>query len=148
MPATTLAALDEGFDRLVTGTVADPRPFYAELRGQAPVYRTPFDFWYVSRYDLAAAISRDNETWTVTKPGNGDAHHEGYAFGVIGRMMLTLDGADHARLRRLVGTIFTPRGAEALRAKVTAAVETGLEEIDTSEEVDSYTTSPSPCRRG
>lgn len=137
MSATSLAALDERFDSLVTGTVADPRPFYAELRAQAPVYRTPFDFWYVSRYDLATAISRDNETWTVSKPTTGgDADHEGYAFGVMGRMMLTLDGADHARLRRLVGTIFTPRGAEALRAKVTSAVQTNLDELGTSGEVD------------
>ena len=84
MPATSLAALDEGFDRLVTGTVADPRPFYAELREQAPVYRTPFDFWYVSRYDLATAISRDNETWTVSKPTTGARPSRGYAFGVMG----------------------------------------------------------------
>jgi hypothetical protein len=33
-------------------------------------------------------------------------------------MMLTLDGPDHAPLCRLVGTIFTPRGAEALPWKV------------------------------
>jgi len=136
MPTTTLAALDEGFESLVTETIADPRPFYAELRAHAPVYRTPFDFWYVSRYDIATSISRDNETWTVTRPANGGAHHEGYAFGVMGQMMLTLDGADHARLRRLVGTIFTPRGAEALRAKVTAAVELGLDELDASSGVD------------
>ena len=80
-----LAARDVGhepgpgraFRRLVTGTIADPRPFYAELRAQAPVYRTPFDFWYVSRYDLAVAISRDDEGWTVSKPPTGGASSRG-----------------------------------------------------------------------
>ena len=52
--------LDERFVRLVSEPLADPRPLYADLREHAPVYRTPFDFWYVTRYDLAVAISRDN----------------------------------------------------------------------------------------
>jgi cytochrome P450 len=70
--------LDEGFERLAAESIADPRPFYTELREQAPVYRTPFDFWYVTRYDLAVAISRDDTGWTVSKPpGTDGRRHDG-----------------------------------------------------------------------
>ena len=89
----------------------DPRPLYDELRREAPVYRTPFDFWYVTRYDLGTAISRDPENWTVRKPDAAHHHAGNFAFVTWERVMLMMDGPDHARLRRLVSTIFTPRAA-------------------------------------
>ena len=70
MSSGDAAQLDDEFARLVGEPIADPRPFYAELRERAPVYRTPFDFWYVTRYDLAVAISRDNTGWTVSTMGS------------------------------------------------------------------------------
>jgi cytochrome P450 len=137
MSSGDAAQLDDEFTRLVTESIEDPRPFYAELRERAPVYRTPFDFWYVTRYDLAVAISRDNTSWTVSRPSSmHGGHHDGFASDAMARMMLTLDGPDHARLRRLVGTIFTPRGAEALRAKVTTALETQLDGLAGRTHVD------------
>jgi cytochrome P450 len=109
------AHLDEGFTRFVAEGAPDPRPFYDELRREAPVYRTPFGFWHVSRYDLGVTIARDAERWTVRKPA-ASTHQEGnFAFDTWGRVMLMMDGPDHARLRRLVSTIFNPRGAESLR---------------------------------
>ncbi len=91
----------------------------------------------MTRYELAVALSRDNPGWTVSKPSTTNGrHHDGFAFDVMARMMLTLDGPDHARLRRLVGTIFTPRGAEALRSKVTRAVETQLDGLAGRTHVD------------
>ena len=81
-----------------------PGPFYAELREQAPVYRTPFDFWYVTRYDLANAVMRGDSAWSVAAASGSShgAHHERFAFAVMARMLLTMDGVDHTRLRRLV----------------------------------------------
>jgi cytochrome P450 PksS len=136
---TTLATstrLDEEFTRLVEEPIADPRPIYAELREHAPVYRTPFDFWYVTCYPLATTIGRDPATWTVSAPSGHRTPGESFAFDVMARMILTLDGPDHTRLRRLVGTIFNPRGAEALRATVKTAIEQQLDGIEGRTEVD------------
>jgi cytochrome P450 PksS len=128
--------LDEQFTQLVTDAVGDPRPIYAELRRRAPVYRTPFGFWYVTSYELATTLGRDPGTWTVSAPSGGHALADSYAFDVMARMILTLDGPDHARLRRLVGTIFNPRGAERLRRKVKTAIEEQIDGVAGRREID------------
>ncbi len=69
------ARLAEQFDAIVVGA-ADPRPFYAELRQRAPVYRTPIGFWYVTRYDLARAIMRSDAQWSVSA-ASASSHAEG-----------------------------------------------------------------------
>ena len=56
----------------------------------------------------------------------------------MGRMVLTTDGDVHTRLRRLVSTIFTGRGAERLRAAVTASVERQLDVVTGRTEVDLF----------
>lgn len=129
------------FESVVVGGAADPRPFYAELRGRAPVYRTPFGFWYVTRYDLANAIMRADASWSVAaaSASSPTPHHEGFAFEVMARMLLTMDGVDHARLRRLVSTIFTGRAAERLRGDVAASVDRRLEAVAGRDEIDLFT---------
>jgi cytochrome P450 enzyme len=135
------AHLDEEFTRLVMEPVADPRPIYAELRERAPVFRTPFGFWYVTRYDLAVSVVRNDPAWSAsaaTSSAAAGAHHDGFAFDVMRRMMLTLDSADHARLRRLVSPIFVPRAVERLRAKVDASVAEQLDALGGRDEVDLF----------
>lgn len=133
-------ALDAAFEEIVIGAAADPRPFYAELRERAPVYRTPFDFWYVTRYDLANQIMRSDVDWSVAESSASTPrpHHDGFAFDVMARMVLTMDGLDHTRLRRLVSTIFTGRAAERLRGRVAESVERQLETITGQTEVDLF----------
>ena len=129
--------LDADFADIVVGAAADPRPFYAELRTHAPLYRTPFDFWYVTRYDLASSIMRDDTRWTVRRPA-ADHADGGFASEVMDRMILRLDGADHVRLRRLVSTIFTGRAAERLRDAVRASVLRQLDHLGDRREVDLF----------
>jgi cytochrome P450 len=104
------------------------------------VYRTPFDFWYVTRYDLANAIMRGDAAWSVAaSSASSSGHdHDGFAFQVMARMLLTMDGVDHSRLRRLVSTIFTGRAAERLRDKVQASVERQLDGVAGRTEVDLF----------
>ena len=67
MSSGDAAQLDDEFARLS----ASPSPIRDVLRRASragALYRTPFDFWYVTRYDLAVAISRDNTGWTVSGP--------------------------------------------------------------------------------
>lgn len=134
------AALHRDFEAIVVGGASDPRPVYAELRERAPVYRTSFGFWYVTRYDLATSIMRADAAWSVSasSASTPTAHHDGFAASVMGRMVLTTDGEVHTRLRRLVSTIFTGRGAERLRGAITASVERQLDVVAGRSEFDLF----------
>jgi cytochrome P450 len=134
-----LETLENEFARFVSELPADPRPFYAELRERAPVFRTPFGFWYVTRYDLAQAVIRNDAAWSVSSVASSSAgapHHGSFAFDVMHEMMLTLDGEDHARLRRLVSPIFVPRAAEKLRETIQASVDEQLDALAGAREID------------
>jgi len=71
----------------------DPHPTLARLREQEPVsWLGSLDGWLVTRHDLAQAVMRDAETFTVDDPRFSTAR-------VIGPSMLSLDGEQHARHR-------------------------------------------------
>jgi cytochrome P450 len=71
----------------------DPHPILAALRAREPVSWVPaYGGWLVSRYDLALAVMRDPDTFTVDDPRFSTAQ-------VIGPSMLSLDGSEHARHR-------------------------------------------------
>jgi cytochrome P450 len=67
----------------------DPHPLLAELRAREPVARVDeLGGWLVTRRDLALAVMRDAATFTVDD--------ERFSTGrVVGRSMLTTDGAEH-----------------------------------------------------
>lgn len=138
--AAMRSGLAADFESIVVGAAPDPRPFYAELRERAPVYRTPFDFWYITRYDLANAVMRSDAAWSVAAASSSSPshHHDGYAFEVMAQMLLTMDGVDHTRLRRLVSTIFTGRAAERLRTKVEASVDRQLDRVADRADIDLF----------
>jgi cytochrome P450 len=71
----------------------DPHPLLAQLRLHEPVSWLPaLEGWLVTRRDLALQVMRDADTFTVD-----DAR---FSTGrVVGRSMLTSDGAEHDRHR-------------------------------------------------
>src|SRR5713226_4948757 len=70
-----------------------PHEVLAQLRDAEPVSWLPaLDGWLVTRRDLALAVMRDTETFTVDDPRFSTRR-------VVGPSMLTLDGADHERHR-------------------------------------------------
>ena len=72
---------------------ADPHPLLARLRAQEPVSWIPaLEGWYVTRRDLALEVVRDSATYTVDDPRFSTAQ-------VVGRSMLSTDGAEHERHR-------------------------------------------------
>jgi cytochrome P450 len=72
---------------------ASPHALLARLRDAEPVSWLPaLDGWLVTRRDLALAVMRDGETFTVDDPRFSTRR-------VVGSSMLTLDGADHERHR-------------------------------------------------
>ena len=69
---------------------ADPHPFLAEIR---PIgWVEPLGGWLVTGRDLAIAVMRDHEAFTVDDPRFSTGR-------VVGPSMLTRDGVEHARHR-------------------------------------------------
>jgi hypothetical protein len=57
--------VDPHFDPLDPDYLADPYPFYARFRREAPVFYAPkIDFWVVSRYEDILEIVKDPETFS------------------------------------------------------------------------------------
>ena len=80
----------------------DPHPVLARLRATEPVSWLPvLDGWLVTRHDLAVAVMRDADTFTVDDPRFSTAQ-------VVGPSMLSLDGDDHARHRAPFAAPFRP----------------------------------------
>jgi cytochrome P450 len=99
---------------------ANPYPFYARLRSEAPAYRMKVGLglwgWLVTRYDDAVLVLKDERfandwsprvPWVMRRFG-----------GSLIRHMLVRDPPDHTRLRTLVSKAFTPRLVERLRGRV------------------------------
>jgi cytochrome P450 len=111
---------------------ADPYPFYARLRAEAPVWRTTLpdkrSAWLVTRYEDVARVLKD-DTFAKDKLNAMDPGQRARMPWVPGflkpleRNMLDLDDPDHARLRALVSKAFTPRLIEMLRGRIEALCE-------------------------
>ena len=108
---------------------ADPYPRYAALRGQAPVHRSAFGFWALSRYDDCQQLLRHSG---VGKDFSGAVNSLGLSDEQAAQQnrfrndrsnMLTTDPPDHTRLRGLATRAFTPRTVERLRPSIVALVE-------------------------
>ncbi|HZE06313.1 MAG TPA: cytochrome P450, partial [Solirubrobacteraceae bacterium] len=81
----------------------DPHPVLARLRTHEPVSWLPvLNGWLVSSHDLATAVMRDADTFTVDDPRFSTAQ-------VVGPSMLSLDGLHHARHRAPFAPPFRPR---------------------------------------
>jgi cytochrome P450 len=98
---------------------ADPYPFYARMREEAPVFRLsiPFlpQFWLLTRYDDIVAMLKDERS-------SRDLLAKLPWFPRFARPlldnMLGREPPDHGRLRKLVSMAFTPRRIDELRGQV------------------------------
>jgi cytochrome P450 PksS len=137
--ATPLVAPDLASPRIK----ADPYPFYARLREEAPVYpvtvhvpdRRPA--WLVTRYDDAVAVLKDPRLVKDRRNvrDGGRAAREPWIprfLKPLQRNLLDLDDPDHARLRALVHRAFTPRLVERLRDRVQTLAEELLDRAETA----------------
>jgi cytochrome P450 len=123
MPKTDLSSIDV----TAPGFKADPFPFYARLREEAPVLRVDVPrmgpAWLVTRYDDVAAVLKDqrllkNQRDALTAEQLRRTRTVPRMFAVLDRGLLGLDGADHDRLRALVHKAFTPRRIERMREEI------------------------------
>ena len=118
---------------------ANPFPFYARLRSEAPVYRTILpdkrNAWLITRYQDVVVLLKDDrfskDKMTAQKlpwmPG---------IFKPLMRNMLDLDAPDHTRLRGLVHKVFRPRLIENLRQRVQDLTDELLDRVQSQGRMD------------
>src|ERR687886_225166 len=108
-----------------------PYALLARLREHEPVSWLPaLDGWLVTRREVALAVMRDPETFTVDDPRFSTGR-------VVGPSMLTLDGAEHARHRVPFGPPFRQQAVrERFAAIVTREVDRLLDAIEPAERAE------------
>lgn len=103
---------------------ANPFPFYARLRAEAPVFPVTLPSkqraWLVTRYDDVLEVLKDERFAkdrhnAMTREQLKKAPWMPPMFKSLERGLLGLDGPDHTRLRALVHKAFTPRLIEQMR---------------------------------
>ncbi|HVV24741.1 MAG TPA: cytochrome P450 [Pseudonocardiaceae bacterium] len=97
-----MTAFPIGATASVADLTADPHPLLARLRVAEPVSWLPaLDGWLVTGYAAADRVMRDPSTFTVDDPRFSTAR-------VVGRSMLSTDGAEHTRHRGPFARPFRP----------------------------------------
>lgn len=103
----------------------DPYPIYGQIRESAPVLRTPFGGWMVTRYEAVDRVLRSSAFRTPR--GYRDANDPAGPPRFAPDGLLTLhrknwvlfqSGEAHTRLRKLIMKVFTPRAVRALVPRI------------------------------
>ncbi|MFC4120891.1 cytochrome P450 family protein [Nonomuraea zeae] len=118
--------------------LGDPFGAYTQARRESPVMRLLAPgigpFWAVTRHEEARAMLNDprleTSESTFIRPEVPE-HCRPYM-----RSMTEMNGAEHARLRRLVAPAFTPRKASELGPRIEAIVDGLLDELPGHAEPD------------
>ncbi|MBL0923987.1 MAG: cytochrome P450 [Sphingomonadaceae bacterium] len=131
IPAVAISLTEPAFK-------ADPFPTYVRMRAETPICRIATSrngsAIFVTRYADVSALLRDKRF--VKDPANALTSEQlaqqrriPGLLSPLTRNILALDDPDHARLRRLVQAVFTPRRIDALEAQVVAASAALLEPL-------------------
>lgn len=110
---------------------------FAELRRTAPVWWNPQPdgkgggfhdggYWVVSKHDHIRAISKDNALWSANANGVIMRFHEDITDGeldVTKTLLINQDEPQHARLRKMVSRLFTPRAVVGLEDRLRDAAD-------------------------
>ncbi|MFC9999939.1 cytochrome P450 [Nocardia sp. NPDC127526] len=97
---------------------ADPYPYYARLRNEAPVYRNETDdFWALSRHADVRAAMRDSEKYSSV---NGFRMEPAFWGPQAERFFsfVAMDPPKHTRLRGLVTRAFTAHRVQSLAPRL------------------------------
>jgi cytochrome P450 PksS len=124
---------------------ANPYPFYAQLRREAPVcrVRTPDKqpTWLVTRYDDVAAVLKDERLVKDKRVALSPEQAASQPWiprmlRPLERNMLDVDPPEHTRLRGLVHKAFTPRLVENLRERVQALTELLIDAAESKGQIE------------
>jgi cytochrome P450 len=129
----------------------DPHGAMARLRQGGPLHRDLFGTWLVLRHAEVSALlkdprlGRDLRRWkgySLIRPYLADSVLEKR----VENWLLSLDGAAHTRLRRLVMSAFTPQAVAALRPTIEKIADELLADCDGSFDLMSGFAQPFPVR--
>jgi len=122
IPANAITAVD------VTSATfkANPFPFYAQLRAEAPVFPVTVmkqRAWLITRYDDVLNVLKDERFAKDRRNAMTDEQLKKSPwvppmFKPLEHTMLDLDSPDNTRLRALVHKAFTPRMVEKMRDQI------------------------------
>src|SRR5258707_10462321 len=116
---------------------ANPFPFYARLRVEAPVHRVTLPnrqkAWLITRYDDVLAVLKDDQRF-IKNMQNAMSREQIAKSPWVPPMvrplthnLLDVDGIDHARLRGLVHKAFTPQQVEQMQSHIQVIADTLLD---------------------
>jgi len=133
------------FDLQAPGFRADPYPYYARMRREAPVFKTTFasmsrsTAWVVTRYDdIVGALKHpalSSDMMQLRSQGQG-ARWIPRAFKILAKTMVTMDDPDHARLKNLVHKGFTPGRVEQMNGRIHEITNALLKTLEGRETID------------
>lgn len=123
---------------------ANPYPFYAQLRSQDPVHwDEEFGFWVLTRYADIATVYQDPRFSRAQGLRSGFEHLPASeqviaepVYRCFSKTMFYSDPPYHTRLRGLVNKAFTPIAVERMRPYVQRTVDSLLDAVPTSGEMD------------
>jgi cytochrome P450 len=120
--------------------IADPYPFYHQLRATDPMHLTPLGFYVASRHADVTEILRDKRfgkdfIGRITRR-SGPQILEEPVYRSMSHWMLQLDPPDHGRLRGLVVRAFTARRVEDMRPRIQQIVDEIIDRVEPSGYMD------------
>ena len=124
-------------DMLTPERVADPYPYFAELRTHDPVHWSDrYRAWFISRWDDVFTSLRDPRFSSDrvkpvfdTKLSDEQRAARKPMFDILQHWMVFNDPPEHTRLRGLVNRAFTPKAIAALRPRIDEVVTSQIAEI-------------------
>ncbi|MER6617250.1 cytochrome P450 [Streptomyces xantholiticus] len=110
----------------------EPDPYWEPLRREQPLQRVTLPYggeaWLATRYQDVRKVFADRRFSRALAVAPGAPRflpHQPPADAV-----LSVEGPDHARLRRLVGKVFTPRRVEAMRPLIQSTADRLLDAME------------------
>ena len=122
--------------------IANPYPFYRQLRAAMPVWTDPTGRTFLTKYEDVSLMVRDRRMGRNFKNPDtlirrfGPTALDEPAVVELSKMMLMQDPPDHTRLRGLVAKVFTARKMEDMRAGIQTITDRLLDKVQAKGEMD------------
>lgn len=123
---------------LAPEVIADPHPLYAELRERHPAHwNAQLQLWVITRYEDVGALLQDPRVvggWSEERAdmqrGEPDDLAGLRSLNAFRKTtVIAQEGAEHARMRRLLQLAFTPRLVELMRATIQHETDRLLDQV-------------------
>jgi cytochrome P450 len=123
-----VSSIANDFNPLSASYMANPYPFYARARKEAPIFFSPLaNAWVATRYDDVVAILKDHKRFSMLKGATPTVRYTPETLrvlsGAISPAVATLgdtDPPEHTRIRSAVSEVFTPKGVAKLEPRMRA----------------------------